>query len=141
MAALTEEQSMISSMLEEFSQTQGTSERVRQAMESELGYLPEVWQSMAGELGLCGLLVPEDAGGQGLTMIEMALVFEQLGKTLLPSPMLATAVQSVALLNALGDQQTDLLKRIARGEVRTTVAVCQNGRAEYVLDEIGRAHV
>jgi len=126
----TEEQSMISSMLEEFSQTQGTSERVRQAMESELGYLPEVWQSMAGELGLCGLLVPEDAGGQGLTMIEMALVFEQLGKTLLPSPMLATAVQSVALLNALGDQQTDLLKRIARGEVRTTVAVCQNGRAE-----------
>ena len=61
----TEEQTMISSMLEEFSQTQGTGERVRQAMESELGYLPEVWQSMAGELGLCGLLVPETAGGQG----------------------------------------------------------------------------
>ena len=51
----TEEQTMISSMVEEFSQTQGTSERVRLAMESELGYLPEVWQSMAEELCLCAV--------------------------------------------------------------------------------------
>ena len=65
----TEEQRMIALMAEEFSRAEGTSEKVRQAMASEAGYLPDVWHSLSTELGLCGLLVPESAGGQGLTIV------------------------------------------------------------------------
>ena len=135
----TEEQRMIASMAEEFSRAKGTSEKVRQAMESEAGYLPEVWRSLSTELGLCGLLVPESAGGQGLTIVEMALVFEQLGKTLLPSPLLTTGVLSVAILDKLG--QTSVLEKIARGESRCTAAYLVEGTAQFVLDAAGADHL
>jgi len=128
----TEEQKMIASMIGEFARAEGTSEKVRQAMETEAGYLPTVWQSMASELGLCGLLVPESAGGQGLSMVEAALVFEHLGKMLLPSPLLATAVLGVSVLKAL-DQRT-YLERIAGGELTTAVACLRGGKADFVLD-------
>jgi len=128
----TEEQKMIASMIEEFARNEGTSERVRQAMESAPGHLSETWQSMACELGLCALLVPESAGGQGLSMVEMALVFEQLGKTLLPSPLLSTAVLSVGVLGAL--EQQGPLARIASGAVVCAVGRLVDGKAQFVLD-------
>lgn len=128
----TEEQKMIASMIEEFSRNEGASERLRQAMASVSGHLPETWQSMAGELGLCALLVPESAGGQGLSMVEVALVFEQLGKTLLPSPLLSTAVLSVGVLDAL--EQHEALARIASGAFVCAAARMVDGKAQFVLD-------
>lgn len=128
----TEEQRMIASMLEEYSRAEGTSENVRAAMASKQGYLSGQWQSLSSELGLCGLMVPESAGGQGLSMIEIALVFEQLGKTLLPSPLLSTAVMSVAVLKQLDHQPA--LARIAAGGVTCAVCRVSEGSAEFVLD-------
>ena len=130
----TEEQRLIASTIEGFARAEGSSERVRRAMASELGYDPAVWQTMAKELGLCGMMVPESCGGQGLTMVEIALVFEQLGKVLLPSPLLSTAVLGVGVLNELEEQASDWLRQIAGGQVRCALAVCSRGRAEYVLD-------
>ena len=128
----TEEQRMIASMLEEFSRAEGTSENIREAIASEQGYLPAVWQALSVELGLCGLLVPESAGGQGLSMIEMALVFEQLGKTLLPSPLLSTSVLSVSVLNQV--PASPMLARLAQGNLRSTVCRIENGRGDFALD-------
>ncbi len=128
----TEEQKLIASMVEEFARSEGASEKVRAAMATDTGFLPETWQTLAVELGLCGLLVPEASGGQGLGMVEAAVVFEQLGKTLLPSPLLTTAVLGVSVLKALS--QSAALEKIAAGEHKVTVACLDGGRAEFVPD-------
>jgi len=128
----TEEQRMIADMVGDFAVSEGASEKVRAAMMTERGYSSETWQSMVQELALSSLLIPESAGGQNLSMVEAAIVFEQLGKTLLPSPLLSTAVLSVAVLNAL--EISDLLKQIAAGEITVTTAAVCSRKAEFVLD-------
>ena len=128
----TEEQKLIAAMAEDFARAEGGSQRVRQAMATELGYIPEVWQSMANGLGLAGLLVPEAAGGQALSMVETALVFEQFGKQLLPSPLLSTAVLSVVVLKELG--LMDHLRSVAGGECTLATARLKEGEARFVLD-------
>jgi alkylation response protein AidB-like acyl-CoA dehydrogenase len=96
---------------------------VRQVMRDPTGDIPALWQKMAG-LGWMGLLVPEDRGGLGLTMIELALVLEEMGRVLLPGPYFATvALGGMALL--LGGrtaQHGELLARLAAGELRATLA-------------------
>jgi alkylation response protein AidB-like acyl-CoA dehydrogenase len=61
------------------------------------------WRDMAA-LGVFGLLVPEDAGGSGLGVVEAALLFEQLGSSLVPGPVLWTALAAPLVAGAaLGD--------------------------------------
>ena len=128
----TEEQRMIADMVGEFAAAEGASERVRNAMVTERGYLMETWQTMIQDLALPGLLIPEAAGGQELTMVEAALVFEQLGRSLLPSPLLSTAVFSAGVLRLLDGNET--LKQIASGEITATSAVLAGGKGDFVLD-------
>ena len=128
----TEEQRMIADMVGEFTAAEGTSERVRNAMATERGYLMETWQTMIQDLALPGLLIPEAAGGQELSMVEVALVFEQLGRSLLPSPLLSTAVFSAGVLRLLDGNET--LKQIASGEITATSSVLAGGKGDFVLD-------
>ncbi|HEX7527446.1 MAG TPA: acyl-CoA dehydrogenase family protein, partial [Gaiellaceae bacterium] len=61
---------------------------------------PEVWDALA-ELGVVGLLVPEEYGGAGRTgMVDAAVVLEELGRVVHPGPFLASAIGAVSL--ALG---------------------------------------
>ena len=53
---------------------------VREAMATERGFDPAVWRQMASQLGLPGILVPEEYGGQGLTLIELAIAMEEMGR-------------------------------------------------------------
>jgi len=61
------------------------------------GFGHELWKQLA-ELGLTGMLVPEDAGGAGLGQVEANLVLEEIGRNLTPSPFLTTAVAAVRAL-------------------------------------------
>jgi len=91
-------------------------EEVRRLASDPRGHDPKLWKDMA-ELGWTGLVIPEAHGGAGLGNLHQALLLEEMGRRLLPSPYLGTALATLALLRA-GDaeQQARWLPGIASGE-------------------------
>src|SRR3712207_338994 len=87
-------------------------------METEQGYDEAVWKQMGQELGLQGLAIPEEYGGQGFTFIELGIVLEEMGRVLLAAPFFSSAVLAAnAILNAGTEEQKQaLLPGIATGE-------------------------
>jgi alkylation response protein AidB-like acyl-CoA dehydrogenase len=80
-----------------------------------------VWQTLANELGLAGLLVPEQLGGAGASAREAAVVMEEIGRAVAPVPFLSSAVlATVALLHA-GD--TDTVTGLAAGSLTAALTV------------------
>lgn len=125
---------MIRDMAEAFARDHGASHLVRRAMETPLGYDPAMWQALC-ELGWTGLLISEHQGGQGLGPVEMALLFEALGRRLLPSPLLGTGVLGATLLANLDSEACQaLVKAISSGQKRIAMAEFQGQSARFVLD-------
>ncbi|MEU5339578.1 MULTISPECIES: acyl-CoA dehydrogenase family protein [unclassified Streptomyces] len=124
-ATFTAEQEEIRRTLRELLLKRCGPEEVRTAVQTEGGYDPALWETLARQLGLPGLAFPEAYGGVGCTVTELALASEELGRSLAPSPLLATAVLGVPLLLALGSegQRAALLPRIASGELTAALAV------------------
>ncbi|MEV4041054.1 acyl-CoA dehydrogenase family protein [Streptomyces umbrinus] len=124
-ATFTAEQEEIRRTLRELLLKRCGPEEVRTAVRSEGGYDSALWETLAQQLGLPGLALPEAYGGVGCSVTELALATEELGRSLTPSPLLATAVLSVPLLLALGseDQRATLLPRISSGELTAALAV------------------
>ncbi|MFH8487175.1 acyl-CoA dehydrogenase family protein [Streptomyces longisporoflavus] len=76
----------------------------------------ELWKALADGMGLAGLLVPEELGGQGATHREAAVVLEELGRAVAPVPYLTSAVIATeALLACDGDAARELLGTLASG--------------------------
>jgi alkylation response protein AidB-like acyl-CoA dehydrogenase len=124
---LTDEQQAIKSTARDFLAARYKSERIRELAESEHGFEQADWQEMA-ELGWTGLAVPEEWGGQGLGIVELAVLFEEMGYALAPSPLLSNTVAGLALAANGTDQQRELwLPRLASGDARGTVALFDAG--------------
>ncbi|MFI5663289.1 acyl-CoA dehydrogenase family protein [Streptomyces sp. NPDC051684] len=76
----------------------------------------ELWKNLAETMGLAGLLVPEDKGGQGASHREAAVVLEELGRAVAPVPYLTSAVIATeALLACAGDEADTVLAALASG--------------------------
>ncbi|WP_433240880.1 acyl-CoA dehydrogenase family protein [Streptosporangium sp. CA-135522] len=136
---LTEEQRQLRETVRSFLAAVSPLSEVRRAAESETGYDPAVYRRLNGELGLAGLIVPQEHGGAGAGYAELAVVLEETGAALLPGPFLATTLAAI-LLTELGDELGDkeLLPDIAAGTMVATVALdgdrALNGaEAEVVL--------
>ena len=97
---------------------------VRKLENDPIGYSPALWSAL-GELGLHGLTIAEDQGGSGMTILDAAIIYEELGRALVPSPHFVTSVLAAGVLNRLG--QTELLPGIATGETVLTVAWLEPG--------------
>ena len=124
---LNDEQQAIKSTAREFLAARYKSERVRELAESEQGYERSDWEEMA-ELGWTGLALPEEWGGQGLGIVELAVVFEEMGYALAPSPLLSTTLAGLALAtNGTDAQKERWLRPLAVGEARGTVALFDAG--------------
>jgi alkylation response protein AidB-like acyl-CoA dehydrogenase len=101
---------------------------VRRMMETESAFDAKLWAKLA-EQGYTGIIFPEEYGGVGLGVVELALLMEEAGRALLPGPFFSTvalagsALQSVA--NA--EQRRRYLSPISRGEARATVALLEAG--------------
>jgi alkylation response protein AidB-like acyl-CoA dehydrogenase len=96
---------------------------VRQLLDDPIGTTEAVWRGLA-DLGTTGLLVPEEYGGAGMTMVEAGVVAEELGAGLHPGPWLSTAVAATRALTRLGakdDAAVELLTGIADGTKTVTV--------------------
>jgi alkylation response protein AidB-like acyl-CoA dehydrogenase len=76
---------------------------VRELIDTETGVDPRSWTQLAGELGLAGLLVPEEHGGQGLSTVELGIALQESGRALLGGPFLGSAVLATRALVASGD--------------------------------------
>jgi alkylation response protein AidB-like acyl-CoA dehydrogenase len=91
-----------------------------------------VWGKMV-ELYWPALAIAEEHGGLGLGFVEVAIVAEELGRSTVPGPYLATVTQfapAVRELGAEGPLAADLLARVAAGEVTGTVALAEGGSWE-----------
>jgi alkylation response protein AidB-like acyl-CoA dehydrogenase len=102
---------------------------VRRLMATSAGFDPGVWGSLASQLGVTGLTIPESFGGSGYGPVELAVVAQEAGRSLLCSPVLSSAVAATNVLLQAGSDaaKADLLPALACGELRATAAFAERG--------------
>ena len=103
----TEEQIDMLGAAERFCREKSPMDKVRKLMESELGYDADVWKEI-GDLGWLGIAIPEDYGGVGLSLTEVAPVVEQMGRRMMHSPFVASTLAAQAILMG-GDKYLSLI--------------------------------
>src|SRR3954469_5133581 len=119
----TEEQEMLREMVRGVCSSYAPLETVRALEDDPVGYPTELWKQL-GSLDLIGLMIPTEYGGSGMTALEGAVVYEELGRALAPSPHFVSAVMSAGVLLRAGtdEQKHSWLPRIASGEIVMTTA-------------------
>ncbi|WP_280481710.1 acyl-CoA dehydrogenase family protein [Nocardia cyriacigeorgica] len=80
-----------------------------------------VWKTLAADLGVAGLLVPEELGGAGATAREAAVVLEEIGRAVAPVPFLSSGVLATVALLRAGDTET--VRELAEGNRTAALAV------------------
>ena len=116
--AFSEEQEELRKTVRQFLEQKSPETEVRRLMETTEGYDPAVWTQMAEQMGLQGLAIPEEFGGSGYSFIELGVVLEEMGRSLLCAPFFSTVVLAANTLLHSGDDaaKKELLPRIASGE-------------------------
>jgi len=122
----TNEQEALRKSAREFLADRSTTQLVRTLMEHKTGFDEGLWKEMAA-LGWMGIAIPEDDGGLGLGMLELAILAEETGRVILPSPFYSSVglAAPVVAAAAQGTLRKELLGGIASGESRATVALAE----------------
>jgi len=135
---LSKPQKLLQQSAREFLARECKPERVRAAMATETADDAALWTA-AAEQGWQGLIVPEQFGGLGLGIVELAAVAEEMGRACMPGPLSSTMFAGAVLAQLHdGQAQKRWLEPLAAGELRATVAVLESG-ASWDLDAI-RSH-
>jgi len=127
----TDEHQELRKTVRAFLEKRSDEKTVRAVMATERGNDPEVWKQLAEELGLAGLIIPEEYGGAGFGPIELLIAMEEMGRALLCAPFLGTSVFAARALLECADGVTrkELLAKIAAGSAVVSVAHAEpNGR-------------
>jgi len=103
--------------------------KVREAMSSPRGYDESLWSRLCEQVGVTALVVPEEMGGAGGELADAAAVIEELGRFLVPTPLLGTTLAQLALLSA-GEPDVETLEGLCAGALIGTVAF----DADYVVN-------
>jgi len=118
----SEEQEMLRQSARGLLEKECPSTVVRRLMEDERGFDPALWKKMA-DLGWMGLVIPEEYGGAALSYVDLVLVMEEMGRVVLPSPFIWTAMVAEAIRRAGSPaQKKTLLPKIAAGNLIATLA-------------------
>ncbi len=128
--AFTDEQEQLREFVRSFLKDKSSEEAVRAQMETESGYDTAVWKQMSEQMGLPALVIPEEFGGQGYTFVELGIVLEEMGRSLLCAPFFSTTLATLAILHS-GDDAAKAahLPSIASGETIATLAYTEdNGK-------------
>ncbi|HEY1634975.1 MAG TPA: acyl-CoA dehydrogenase family protein [Acidimicrobiales bacterium] len=129
--AFSEEQEELRRSVRRFLDDKSPIPEVRRLMETTDGYDPAVWAQMGTQLGLQGLAIPEEHGGSGFTYVELIVVLEEMGRSLLCAPYFATIALAANAILTSGDDaaKKELLPGIATGDTIATLAFTEdNGR-------------
>ncbi|MGZ8763167.1 MAG: acyl-CoA dehydrogenase family protein [Acidimicrobiia bacterium] len=121
--SFSEEQDMLREMVRGVCSSYSPLDTVRAMEDDPTGYPAELWKQL-GELDLIGLTLPVEYGGSGLSMLDATVVYEELGRGLVPSPHFVSAVMSggALLRGGSASQKAAWLPKIASGEEIVTVA-------------------
>ena len=129
--SFSDEQVQFRAILQRFLREKSPTIEVRQLMATTRGYDVEVWRQMAEQLGLPAIHTPEIHGGSGFGAVELCIVMEEFGRSLLCAPYFASSVlATTAIMNAAtADEQAELLPPIASGGRIAALAFTEpNGR-------------
>ena len=124
--SFSEEQEMLKTMARDFLEKECPESFVREMEEDDDGFSPEMWRKIA-DLGWLGLAYPEKYGGTGGSILDLAVLHDEMGRAMFPSPYLSTVVLGgLTILNAGNEEQkADLLPRIAKGDLILALALTE----------------
>lgn len=124
--APSEEQEMLKKSARDFLSVECPKKVVRELEAGDLGYSPELWKKMAS-LGWMGLALPEEYGGAGLSLLDMAVLFEEFGRAAMTEPMFSTVVLGALPILQWGteEQKKAFLPKVATGELFLTLALAE----------------
>jgi alkylation response protein AidB-like acyl-CoA dehydrogenase len=133
---LTKAQKLLQQSARDFFARECKPERVRDMMATDTAYDDGLWRAMADQ-GWTGLIIPEDFGGLGLSLVDLIVVSEEMGRACLPGPFLST-LWAAALTNLAGaeGQRKQYLEPIAAGDMKATVALLEEG-ADWNPEAVG----
>ena len=118
---LSESQQILKTNARKFFAAECPMSEVRRIMETDTAHDPKLWRHMA-EQGFLGVVFPEDAGGMGLGLVELAALTEEMGRALVPGAYISTLLAGAAI-QAAGSKKH--LAAIASGEVKATLALLE----------------
>ena len=120
---LNEEQEMLKKSAQDFLKNECGPKVLKELEESETGFSRKLWESMAG-LGWMGIIVPEAYDGVGLTLLDLAVLFEAYGRAALNGPMLGTVIGTMAILEGGSeDGKAERLPQVVSGQRVWTFAM------------------
>lgn len=119
----TPEQDMLREVVRGITGAPAVVESVRALEDDPVGFQPELWDQFA-KADLIGLTVPEAHGGSGMGLLDAVVVYEELGRSLAPTPMFVSAALAAGVIGRAGteEQKQQWLGRIASGESILSVA-------------------
>ena len=125
--SLNKMQKSIAKEARRFLEKECSMDYVREMFEDEQGFTDGVWAKMS-EMDWMGLRIPEAYGGLGLSFVEMAILFEEMGRVAMTGPFLSTMLAAEAIVEAGTHEQKDAyLEKIAMGEMKATLALSEEG--------------
>ena len=124
--ALTESQQMLKRLTRDFLEQEFPPSLARALEQDERGHSPEVWRKMV-ETGLVEAAFPQEYGGAGGGLMELGVIFDEMGKGLYSGPFFATvALGGLALLYAgADDQRRGLIPAVAQGQALLSLALLE----------------
>ena len=121
----TEEQAFLRETVRKFVDDRCPMSEVRRLMKTPDAHSSALWKALA-EQGSLGILIPDEYGGAGLAWVDFVVLLEETGRTLLPAPLVSTALAATALLEAgTPAQRSAWLPRFADGSAVGTLAVLE----------------
>ena len=133
----TDDQRSIKSTAKEFLAARYKPEKLRELAEAG-EYDDAIWDEMR-ELGWAGIFVDEAYEGQGLGIVELVILMEEMGYALAPSPFFSNAAAGLVIQQAGSDEQKEKwLPGIATGERTAALGEVRNGSAPLVAGRRGR---
>ncbi len=124
---LTETQTTLKNTVRKFLAVECPLAEVRKQMETETAFDASLWRKIA-EQGWTGIIFPDEYGGFGMGMVEMAATLEEMGRALLPGPFSSTVLLAGSLLESAANdsQKQKYLGAICRGDAKATVALLED---------------
>ena len=126
---ISEEQELLQETLKQYVENECPATRIRELFDSGEGWDPTFWKGLI-EMGVAGLIVPEEHGGAGLELLDLALAAESLGYGGAPGPFFGHSLACLAIsLGGSDAQKAKWLPRLATGEALGSVALGEEGGA------------
>ncbi len=124
---LNEQQELLKAYARDFLEREHPESLIRALEDTERGYSLELWKKMAA-LGWMGLTIPQEYGGAGLGLCELAVLLEEFGRALIAGPFTSTVAMGATALLEAGSriQKQELLPQVAAGDLILTLALLED---------------